>query len=102
MASRNSFDPQVIAYWFTSAAIASIALRLMSSGAEKSGNPCDRFTAPCFNASRVISRITDSVNELAFCETCLFENEGLVIGEAQSTQKRLTRQKLCGQEVGNS
>src|SRR4026207_1538935 len=78
MASRNSFDPQVIAYWFTSAAMASMALRLMSSGAEKSGKPCDRLTAPCFSASRVISRMTDSVNELAFCETWrLLEIEGV-------------------------
>src|SRR6185436_13750461 len=81
IASRKSFEPQVIAYWFTSASIASIARRLMSAGAAKSGNPCDRLTAPCFNASRVISRITDSVNELAFFETRrLVETEGVVIG----------------------
>src|SRR5687767_15289323 len=97
IASRKSFEPHVIAYWLTSAAIASIALRLMSSGAEKSGKPCERFTAPCFSASRVISRITDSVNELAFSETCrLFENEGVAmwfLGRvAQSTQKIRARQ----------
>src|SRR5690349_24503809 len=52
----------------------------MSSGAEKSAKPCERFTAPCFSASRVISRMTDSVNELAFCETCrCFEIEGLAM-----------------------
>src|SRR6185503_17240604 len=81
IASRKSFEPQVIAYWFTSASIASIALRLISAGAAKSGKPCDRLTAPCFKASRVISRITDSVNELAFFETRrLVETEGVVIG----------------------
>ena len=57
-----------MAYWLMSAAIARIATCLMSSGAAKSGNPWERFTAPCFIASRVISRITDSVNELAFAE----------------------------------
>src|SRR6185503_14480264 len=52
----------------------------MSAGAEKSGKPCERFTAPYFSASRVISRITDSVNELAFFDTCLlFEGAGVVI-----------------------
>src|SRR5437762_12052918 len=69
IASRKSFAPQVIAYWLTSSAIACIATRLMSSGAAKSGNPCERLTAPYFIASRVISRITDSVNWLALRET---------------------------------
>jgi hypothetical protein len=55
----------------------------MSAGAAKSGKPCERFTAPYFRASRVISRITDSVNELAFFDTCLlFESEGVVIRKA--------------------
>src|SRR2546430_15786201 len=52
-----------------SSAIACIATRLMSSGAAKSGKPCDRLTAPYFIASRVISRMTDSVNRLALRET---------------------------------
>src|SRR5438132_2547345 len=49
--------------------MACIATRLMSSGAAKSGKPCDKLTAPYFIASRVISRITDSVNWLALRET---------------------------------
>jgi len=58
----------------------------MSAGAEKSGKPCDKFTAPYFNASRVISRITDSVNELAFFDTCLlFEGDGVVIEKHLTT-----------------
>jgi hypothetical protein len=69
IASRKSFAPQVIAYWLTSSAIACIATRLMSSGAAKSGKPCDKLTAPCFIASRVISRMTDSVNWLALRDT---------------------------------
>src|SRR6266480_4724826 len=69
IASRKSFAPHVIAYWLRSFSIALIAFCLISSGAAKSGKPCDKLTAPYFNASRVISRITDSVNKLALCET---------------------------------
>src|ERR1700741_4038237 len=46
-----------------------MATRLMSSGAAKSGKPCERLTAPYFMASRVISRMTDSVNCGALRET---------------------------------
>src|SRR5437667_7433224 len=52
-----------------SSSMACIATRLTSSGAAKSGKPCERLTAPYFRASRVISRITDSVNWLALRET---------------------------------
>src|SRR5690348_252715 len=45
------------------------AASLISAGAAKSGKPCERFTALCFSASRVISRITDSVNCSAFAES---------------------------------
>jgi hypothetical protein len=69
IASRKSRAPQVIAYWLTSSAMARRAASLTSSGAGKSGNPCDRLTAPYFMASRVISRMTDSVNRLARCDT---------------------------------
>src|SRR2546421_5513473 len=80
IASRKSFAPQVIAYWFTSSAIACIATRLTSSGAAKSGKPCERLTAPYFIASRVISRMTDSVNWLALRETRReIEGAGVVI-----------------------
>src|SRR6185503_16568369 len=62
--------------------IACMATRLMSSGAAKSGKPCERLTAPYFMASRVISRITDSVKRLAFRETRLvIEVAGIVIRE---------------------
>src|SRR5438067_13703125 len=55
-------------------------MRLTSSGAAKSGNPCDRLTAPYFIASRVISRMTDSVNWLALRETRReIEGAGVVI-----------------------
>src|SRR3990172_2389830 len=65
MASRRSRAPHVIAYWFTSAAIAAVAACFTISGAAKSGKPCARLTAPCAWASRVISRITDSVKQAA-------------------------------------
>src|SRR3712207_885941 len=80
MASRNSFAPQVMAYWFTSSRMASAAARFNSAGAGKSGKPCERLTAPWRMASRVISRMTDSVKRAAFCDTRLFvEAAGLVI-----------------------
>src|SRR5205823_11233062 len=80
IAARKSRAPQVIAYWFTSASIACMAARLISAGAAKSGKPCDRLTAPCFKASRVISRMTDSVNWLALRETRReIEGAGVVI-----------------------
>jgi hypothetical protein len=69
IASRKSLAPHVIAYWLTSSPMARAAARLRSSGAGKSGNPCERLTAPCLSASRVISRMTDSVKRLALRET---------------------------------
>src|SRR6516225_7979329 len=51
-----------------SSEIACLAASLISAGAAKSGNPCERLTALCFIASRVISRITDSVNCSALAE----------------------------------
>src|SRR3954469_5400366 len=45
----------------------------MACGAGKSGNPCDRFTPPCSWLKRVISRITDSVNCVAFFEPVSFD-----------------------------
>src|SRR4029434_2948087 len=46
--------------------MAATAASLTASGAEKSGKPWDRLTPPCRSLSRVISRITDSVNAVAF------------------------------------
>src|SRR6266436_7801030 len=45
------------------------AASLTSAGAAKSGKPCERLTALCFRARRVISRMTDSVNCSAFAES---------------------------------
>src|SRR5258707_11149492 len=74
-----------------SSEIAWRAASLISSGAAKSGNPCDRLTALCFSARRVISRITDSVNCSAFAESmrreiCAMERSGAVIAPSQNTQ----------------
>ncbi len=62
-ARRRLGAPHVIAYWLMSARIAAHAASLRSSGAGKSGKPWARFTASCSRATRVISRMTDSVKE---------------------------------------
>src|SRR5206468_12005993 len=67
-ASRSGRWPQVTAYWLSSELIAAQAASFTAIGAEKSGNPCDRLTALCASLSRVISRMTDSVNCSAFFE----------------------------------
>src|SRR4051794_34509901 len=72
MAARSSGAPQVTAYWLTSASMARDPAALMASGAGKSGKPCDRLTAPCRCASRVISRMTDSVKQAALREARSF------------------------------
>src|SRR6476660_8776861 len=63
MAMRSAELPHVTAYWFTLPWIAAHAASFIGSGIGKSGNPCARFTASCWLAMRVISRMTDSVNE---------------------------------------
>src|SRR6185295_17537333 len=70
------------------------AASLMSSGAEKSGKPCDKLTALCFIASRVISRITDSVNKLALRDTWrLLDIEAVVIGLKKVAQTEATDER---------
>src|SRR5215472_6730952 len=76
-----------------SSAMAWRAASLISCGAAKSGKPCDKFTAPCFIARRVISRITDSVNCSAFAESmrreiCAIVESGAVIEPSQATKWR--------------
>src|SRR5215475_7480683 len=67
-ASRSGRWPHVTAYWLSSALIAAHAASFTACGAAKSGNPCDRLTALCASLSRVISRMTDSVNCSAFLD----------------------------------
>src|ERR1700692_1880733 len=45
------------------------AASLISAGAAKSGKPCERLTAWCSSARRVISRMTDSVNCSALADS---------------------------------
>src|SRR6266545_4113992 len=52
-----------MAYWLTSASMAALAACFSSGGQGKSGNPWARLIASCSSASRVISRMTDSVND---------------------------------------
>src|SRR5262245_12319676 len=72
-ASRSGLAPHVTAYWLTSSSIAAMAAALTASGAGKSGNPCDRLTPPWRSLSRVISRMTDSVNCVAFWDPVSFD-----------------------------
>src|SRR5437899_2998188 len=76
MAWRRFRAPQVIAYWLTSASMARRAASFTSRGAGKSGNPCERFTAPCSWASRVISRMTDSVKRAALSDARTLTSAG--------------------------
>src|ERR1051325_11437092 len=72
-----------------------MAMRLMSSGAGKSGKPCERLTAPYFRASRVISRMTDSVKRLAFSETwrcSLLAGVGMGFGLVRQKTEEISRQ----------
>src|SRR6476469_7141178 len=61
IAMRSAELPQVTAYWLMLPWIAAHAASFIGSGIGKSGNPCARFTASCWFAMRVISRMTDSV-----------------------------------------
>src|SRR5207237_162394 len=53
--------------------MAAHAASLITAGAGKSGNPCDRLTPPWRSLSRVISRMTDSVNCVAFLDPVSFD-----------------------------
>src|ERR1035441_5219542 len=67
--------------------MASCAARLISAGAEKSGNPCARLTAPYCMACRVISRMTDSVKCSTLSERkCLAWAETWVMESKASTR----------------
>src|SRR5712692_10055660 len=56
-----------------SALMAAHAASLTAAGAGKSGNPCDRLTPPYRWLRRVISRMTDSVNCVAFFDPVSFD-----------------------------
>src|SRR5690349_24863272 len=56
-----------------SALMARHAASLIACGAAKSGNPCDKLTPPFCSFSRVISRMTDSVNCVAFFDPVNFD-----------------------------
>src|ERR1700681_1302039 len=80
--------------------MACMAALLISSGAAKSGKPCERFTAPYFIASRVISRITDSVNCCAFCETRLILPwAGMIMSQVLLQKFSLTLQLASGEDA---
>src|SRR4051794_21873007 len=58
--------------------MAALAASLSSCGQPKSGKPCARLIAPCAIASRVISRMTDSVNVCALLLTNVAHRHELV------------------------
>src|ERR1700730_5381245 len=97
--------------------IACRAASFTSAGAGKSGKPCERLTALCFSAKRVISRMTDSVNCSAFAESirraiCAMEDSGAVIkskskvyGRREKKQRRKNarkRPKITQELLGDS
>src|SRR5262249_7282538 len=61
IACRSGAAPQVTAYWLNPSRIAWHAASFTSSGGSNSGSPWPRLIAPCRWASRVVSRMTDSV-----------------------------------------
>src|SRR5258706_11483319 len=72
------------------------AASFISAGAAKSGKPCERFTALCFSASRVISRISDSVNCSAFAEsmrraTCVIVDSFMAETKSLGWQRKKAR-----------
>src|SRR3972149_11146310 len=62
MARRRRGVPRGIAYWWKSPSIARWAASSTSRGGGKFGIPCARLTPPWWITTRVISRMTDSVN----------------------------------------
>src|SRR5213079_1865999 len=91
-ASRSRFAAQVMAYWFTSSAVARAAACFSTSGAAKFGNPCARLMASCSLASRVIPRITDSVKPCVRRAVCMR-------GNLQRERPRRECRGLCGLEL---
>src|SRR6185295_432795 len=69
--------------------MAAHAASLTAAGAGKSGNPCDRLTPPYISLRRVISRMTDSVNCVAFFDPVILDMK------VSTTEVRVLR-VLCG------
>src|SRR5688572_11980613 len=67
IACRSTGAPHVMAYWLCPSWIARQAASFSSCGVSKSGMPCARLIAPCRLASRVISRMTDSLKYVTRC-----------------------------------
>src|SRR5215467_3282717 len=82
-----------------SSAMAWRAASLISSGAAKSGKPCERFTALCFIARRVISRMTDSVNCSAFAESMRREIWAIIESGALISPSKKRQPQTKGRDV---
>src|SRR3954470_13917532 len=68
MARRRLGAPHVTAYWWKSPSSARCAASISACGGRKFGMPWARLTPPCCMTTRVISRMTDSVNPWTRCE----------------------------------
>src|SRR5262245_66215442 len=70
-----------------SALIAAQAASFTAAGAGKSGNPCERLTPPYIWLRRVISRMTDSVNWVAFFDPVNLDMSGWAAGQHYLPQR---------------
>ncbi len=61
-AARKLGAPHVMAYWCGPSWATSARRSVMAAGGSKSGKPCERLMASYFMETRVMRRITESVN----------------------------------------
>src|SRR5262245_41333805 len=97
MARRSPGAPQVIAYWWKSPSRARCAASTTAAGGAKFGIPWARLTPPYWSQTRVISRITDSVNPCTLLE--IPADITTVLGRIQSRRRRLGGGRGGGREA---
>src|SRR5687768_1315621 len=80
--------------------IAAHAASFIGCGMEKSGKPCARLIAPCWLATRVISRITDSWNVEARCAVLIMMEggAGICLAAEKLARPQLPCQTLIADE----
>src|SRR5215510_8894209 len=71
--------------------IAAHAASFTTAGAGKSGNPCERLTPPYIWLRRVISRMTDSVNWVAFFDPVNLDMSGRRLNYEEGTRNTLSQ-----------
>ena len=71
-AARKLGAPQVMAYWCGPVWATSARRSVISAGGSKSGKPWDRLMASYFMDTRVMRRITESVNcDVRWLSSCM-------------------------------